>query len=1105
MRWEVAMQCPNCGTGGLGLGQQCSVCGAFCDGSCKHCGFTNQPVARFCGGCGRPTTRPAALGYHALSFLQSNVPPVLVDRILRSGSAMLGERKHVTVLFADVRGSTALIDKLDPEQALEILAPVLKLLMDAVHQHEGFVNQSRGDGIMALFGAPIASEDHAVQACRAALAMRAAVGTLRQKDGSDIAIRVGMNSGHVVIHSIGSDLAMNYDAVGKTVHLAARMETLAAPGSIVLSSATHDLAKGFIAAASKGAVAPKGISEPVEAFELTGMRLRTRWQVRSARGLSAIVGRQSELRTLRRALESAAAGEGQFVTVTGAAGLGKSRLVHEFIRFVAHDWALLETACASQRTSSSYYPVSTLIRASFKIGIDDGPDVVLRRVTEAMDSLDPALRAFLPAILSLLDVKSDDRDWNKLEPAERRQQVIEAVKALVLDQERSTPLLILIEDLHWVDVETRLILENLVGILRKARILLVATQRPDGAAAAPDYPHVRLDVARLDDDASRQLVDWLMGDDIGLTQVKRRILAQAHGNPLFIEELVQALRDTKTLEGRPGDHRLSKASQRVDIPETIHSVLAARIDLLAGLPKSLLQTSAVIGREVPLALLSGMVGIAPAELALHCETLEAADFLYKASSDMTPQYSFKHDLTREVAYGTILVGVRRTLHAKAVEIIESIFSSRLDEHIDRLADHAFRAELWEKAIPYQLRSCRRAVRRGANHDAISIFERGLETLSHLPPSDTKNKAQIDFRLTVIIALEPLGRHRRIAQVLREARAFAETSGDPWRTTAVNCQLGVALWRLGEHESAMAAAEAASALADGIGDPTLIFASRAIVGMVHHEVGAFAQAVELHEKCLTLETPDLDERRAGWAAYPSVILRTFLADSWVDLGELDKAEEIAEDAGRRAEAADHAYSRANINHVRARIRMAQGRHAEALALLRDTWQICLDLEMAQMYPIFAARMGEAYLGVGEVEAALEILSVPERLDVPLAEHAFGWRYLFLAQGRALLAVGRHAEARSVAERALALAESRGEPPQMAYANMLLGDIAAASDDRTAAETHFRRACDLAQVCSMRPLAEGASAALARASRDGKAGLSPPHRARERSALMPGMKK
>ena len=1018
---------------------------------------------------------------------------------------MVGERKHVTVLFADVRGSTALIDQLDPEQALEILAPVLKFLMDTVHKFEGFANQSRGDGIMALFGAPIASEDHAVQACRAALAMRADIGTLRQKIGSDVDIRVGMNSGQVVIHSIGSDLAMNYDAVGKTVHLAARMEQLAAPGTIMLTSATRGLASGFIEATPKGSFAVKGISGPVEAFELTGMRVRTRWQVRSGRGLSTLVGRQSELRALRGALENAAVGNGQLVTVTSAAGFGKSRLVHEFIRFVAQDWSLLETACASQRTSSSYYPISTLIRASFNIGIDDGPEVVAKRVTEGVGRLNPALNDFLPAMLSLLDLASNDPDWNKLEPTERRHRVIEAVKALVLELEKSAPLLILVEDLHWVDVETKLILDNLVSVLSKGRILLIATQRPEGGSGAFSQPHVHLDLAPLDDEAAGQLIDWLMGDDIGLTQVKRRILAQAHGNPLFLEELVQALRDKRILEGLPGNHRLSKDAKRIDIPETIHSVLAARIDLLDGLPKSLLQTSAVIGKDVPVALLTRMVAMAPDDIAIHLAKLEAADFLYKVRLDPTPEYSFKHELTRDVTYGTMLLGLRRSLHAKAVEIIETSFENRLDEHIDRLADHAFFAGLWEKAVPYQLRSCRRAVKRGANQDAISIFERGLETLSHLSMSDTKNKAQIDFRLTVIIALEPLGRHRRIAHVLREARSFAETSGDPWRTAAVNCQLAVALWRLGQHDGALAAAEAASVLANRIGDKPLIFAALHHFGIVHHETGAFSKAVEIHRRCLALETPELDQKRAGWAAYPSVILRTFLANSLIELGELDSAEAMAEEAGRRAEAADHAYSRANIDHVRARVRMAQGRHAEALALLQNTWQICLDLEMAQMYPIFAARMGEAYLGVGNVQAALDILMVPEKLDVPLAEHAFGWRYLFLAQGRAFLAVGRHIDARAAAGRALTLAEERGELPQRAYATKLLGDISAAmGNENGQAEAYFQQALHLAERCAMRPLMESTCAALAKAPmRDGL--NRKPHRARARNALIPGKKK
>ena len=1039
------------------------------DHRCSYCGFFLEPTARFCGGCGRPKARSSETASHALSFLQSDIPADLAERILRSGGAMLGERKHVTVVFADVRDSTALIDQLDPEEALQVLGPVLKSLMDAVHRHDGFVNQTLGDGIMALFGAPIAREDHAVQACSAAIAMRTAVDELNQRTGRDIAIRIGMNSGEVVIHSIGNNLAMNYDAVGKSVHLAARMEELAAPGKILLTAATHDLAKGFITVKPQGFAEVKGISEAVEVFELSAIRMRTRWQVRSARGLSVLVGRQNELRALRSAIQSAAAGNGQSLSIVGAAGLGKSRLIHDFIRNLSAEWTVLETACPSQRTSSSYYPIGILIRAMFGIGIDDSPEAVVSRVKEGIDRLDSNLSVFLPPVLSLLDLNADDQEWKKLEPSERRLKTMEAVKSLVFHYAQSNPSVILVEDLHWADAETKLILQNLATALEGTRSVLIGTQRPEGGPLNRDTTCI--DLSPLDDMTSHQLMDWLMGEDSGLAPLKRRILAQSQGNPLFMEELVQTLKETGFLEGQPGSYRAVKRTGRAEIPQTIHSVLAARIDLLDGFPKSLLQTSAVIGMEISVALLSEMLDVTPADISSELRTLEAADFLRKIRSTTSADYSFKHELTREVVYSTMLLGLRRSLHAKAVEIIESRFPDRLDEYVDRLADHAFKAELWEKAVPYQLRSCRRAIKRGANQDAVSIFERGLETLSHLADSPAKIKAEIDFRLTLVIALEPLGKHRQIADILREASRLADASRDPLRTAAVNCQLAVALWRLGEHDAAMAAAEIASRIANKIGDPSLQFASLLIVGIVHHELGNFATSINMHERCLAIETPELDQKRAGWAAYPSVLLRTFMADSLIELGDLDRAETVAEDASRRAEILDHAYSRANINHVLGRLRTAQGRHAEALFLLRESWQTCLDLEMVQMYPVFAARIGEAYLATGDMETALEILSAPERLDVPLAEHSFGWRYLFVAQGRALLAAGRLAEAQAAGERALALAEERGEPPQQAYAAHLLGETARAENpqDRATAEAYFKRALEVAEKCGMQILA------------------------------------
>jgi len=989
---------------------------------------------------------------------------------------MSGERKHVTVLFADIRGSTALIDKLDPEEALEILGPVLQVLMDATHQHDGFVNQARGDGIMALFGAPIATEDHAVQACRVAIAMRAGINELNRRRTGDISLRIGMNSGDVVIHSIGSNLVMNYDAVGKTVHLAARMEELAASDAIMLTAATYKLAKGFIVAASRGTVALKGVEEPVEIFELDEMLSTTRWQARSSQGLSVLVGRQAELNTLRGALQRAADGNGQALTVVGAAGLGKSRLIHDFVGELPNEWTVLEAACVPQHTRSSYYPISALIRNIFGIRIDDTPGTIAKRMREQIVSLDPTLSKYLPAISSVLDISVEDQaqEWKRLEPPEKRREIIEAIAALILFQERRTPLLIIVEDVHWIDAETKIILHNVLSLLRGVRILVVMTQRSEGGLADPGL--LRLDLSALDDTPSQEMLDRLMGRDVTLQSIRKRIVAKAQGNPLFLEELVQSLAETGCFEGEPGNYRLSKPAGRIEIPQTIHAVLAARIDRLDGLPKTLLQTSAVIGPDVSIALLSGMLEVAPGKIAGDLKTLEKADFLRKMKR-FGSEYSFKHELIREVAYGTMLLGTRRSLHAKALATIETRFADRLAEYIDRLADHAFMAELWEKAIPYQLRSCRRAVRRGANQDAIGIYQRGLETLSHWPASAAKTKAEIDFRLIVVIALEPLGKHRLIADVLREARNLADASSDPLRNAAVNCQLAVALWRIGEHESAMEAAKAANSIAQKIADPALTFASLHHIGIVLHETGAYRESIEIHEKCFAFETPELDVRRAGWAAYPSVVLRTFLADSLIEIGEMERAELMAVEASQRAEAADHFYSRANISHVLARLRVAQGRHGEALSLARECWQTCLDLGIVQMYPILAARMGEAYLAAGDIQAAAEILAKPERLDVPLAENAFGWGWLFVVQGRAFLAANDHAQARTAGKRALALAEERGEPPQQAYAMKLLGDTSLAEGRIPEARGYFERALELATKCGMLPLMDQCSAALA----------------------------
>ncbi|MDX2204209.1 MAG: adenylate/guanylate cyclase domain-containing protein [Hyphomicrobiaceae bacterium] len=1034
--------------------------------------------SRYCAQCGTAVAEEPPTG--GLSILRSPVPPHMAELIRRQGNRMIGDRRRVTVLFADIKGSTERISTLDPEEAMAAIAPVIKILMDAVHAHNGLVNRARGDGIMALFGVPLVNEGHALDACTAALAMRDAVAAAEGSPGT--ALRIGLNSGEVVIQSIGSDLTMNYDASGLTANIAARLEHVAEPGTILISETTRALVKGQMQTEAKGPLALRGVALPVPAYELVAAAPVSRWQARKSLGLSAFTGRSKHLATLDASLPAVERGIGRIVTVTALPGLGKSRLVHELLVGLPAGWLVMQAACSPHRTTSSYHPIAQLMRDLIGLAPGDGDETIETRARSYIRQHDAGLEPLIPAYLSLLDVRTADKAWARLDPVERRLKVMEAVLAALASHAVTRPLLLVIEDVHWCDPETRFIIEALAPRVAGMRMLLLVTQRPEAALRLAETPGtIHIGLEPLETEAAEALARSLLGDDISLVPLKQRILQLADGNPLFIEELVQDLKDRGHLAGSSGDYRLAGKVDTQRLPDSIQAVIAARIDQLDGLRKSVLLTAAVIGRDVPVPLLAHMLGKEAHGLAPTLAQLQAADLLRPEADGQS--YVFKHELIREVAYRSLLVETRRVMHAKAVEFIETRYAERLEEHIDRLADHAFEAQLWAKAVPYQMRSARRALRRGANHEAIAICERAQAALERVPESADRTKAEIDFTLAGIIALEPVGRHQRIANLLTQARDKAKALGDPWRVAAVNCQLVVALWRVGQHKAAMAAAASAEEVARKLGDASLIFAARHNTGIVHHELGNFAAAIAAFRGCLALETPEIDAKRVGWAALPSVVLRTFLADSLFEAGELDDAARVGEEGIARAELAGHAYSRVQINQVRSRIMLAQGQTAEALEMLAADWRTSVELDMVQMHPIIATRLGEAHLAAGDVAAALEVLAQPERLDVPLTENAFGWRYLFLARGHAYLSGGRSEDALSCARRALALAMEREERPQAAYAHELLGRIARERDrNGRLARAHFREAARLAEACGMRLLAS-----RCRTAAGGKAGL------------------
>ena len=630
------VQCLRCQHENPPASNFCLGCGAPLGLACPSCRADLPPGSKFCNKCGTPVSGQVSPGPPSPSP-DAYTPRHLAERILSSKSALEGERKQVTVLFADLKGSMELLADRDPEEARTLLDPVLEHMMEAVHRYEGTVNQVMGDGIMALFGAPLAHEDHAVRACYAALRMQESVKRYAEaafhRHGVPIEIRVGLNSGDVVVRTIGSDLHMDYTAVGQTTHLAARMEQMAKPGTILLSPETLSLAEGFVHVTARGPAPVKGLAAPVEIFELTGASpVRSRLHAGAARGLTRFVGRDAEIGRLHEALARAGEGRGQIVAVMGEPGVGKSRLAWEFTHsHRSQGWLVLETTSVSYGKAITYFPVIELLRRYFGIEPRDDSRMMREKVTGKLLSLDRTLEPALPVFLSLLDVPVEDPEWTKLDPPERRRRTQDGLKRLVLRESQVQPVLLVVEDLHWIDSETQAWLDLLVESLPTARLLLLVNYRPEyghGWGRKTYYQQVRLDT--LPTTNAAELLQALLGTASDLGELQRLLIERTQGNPFFIEESVRVLLEAGALTGERGAYRLARPIQSLHLPATAQAMLAARIDNLAPEDKRLLQAAAVIGKDVPLPLLEAIVEEPQEVVRQALARLQTAEFLYEA-------------------------------------------------------------------------------------------------------------------------------------------------------------------------------------------------------------------------------------------------------------------------------------------------------------------------------------------------------------------------------------------------------------------------------------------------------------------------------------------
>ncbi len=743
------MRCSNCKAENPAGKKFCGDCGAPLANLCPKCGADNPAGKRFCGECGTALGGPAAAA--AKKF---DTPTVRVSEA-PDPEKLEGERKTVTALFADIKGSTELMQDLDPEEARAIVDPALKQMIDAVRRYDGYVVQSTGDGIFALFGAPLAHEDHPQRALYSALRMQEELrrysAKLRENGNLPLEARVGVNTGEVVVRSITTGQGQTeYTPIGHTTNLASRLQTLAPTGSTAISEQTRKLVEGYFALKPLGPTKVKGVTEPVNVYEVVGLGpLRTRLQRSAARGLTRFVGRQHEMETLRRALDQVRVGHGQIVAAMAEAGTGKSRLFYEFKAVSQSGCMVLETFSVSHGKASAYLPIIELLHGYF--GIETGDDGRKRRekVTGRVVALDRALEDTLPYLFALLGLVEGEDPLPQMDGKVKKRRTLEAIKRILLRESINQPLIVIFEDLHWIDEATQELLNLLTDSIGTAKILLLVNYRPEYSHrwnSKTYYTQLRLDP--LGRESAEEMLAALLGEEAELTPLKRLIVEKTEGNPFFMEETVQVLLDEGALV-RNGTVKLTRPLSELKIPPTVQGILAARIDRLQPNEKELLQALAVMGKEFRLGMVKQVVGKPDDELQRLLAELQLGEFIYEQPAFPDIEYTFKHSLTQEVAYGSVLVERRKLLHERAGQALESMYADQLDDNLGELAHHYARSNNVAKAAEYLRRAGELAMKRsGSTAEAIAQLSAALDLVKSMPSSPEREQRETNLRMTL---------------------------------------------------------------------------------------------------------------------------------------------------------------------------------------------------------------------------------------------------------------------------------------------------------------------------------------------------------------------
>ena len=1046
------MQCPVCRHENRGEARFCDECGTPLPRRCRGCGQPNRADAKFCDECGaRLDDAPDALAEmrdDGLSIaLQTYTPRYLAEQILTTRSALEGERKVVTVLFADLADSSAMAQQLDAETLHLLLDRVLQLAAGAVHRYAGTVNSYLGDGMMALFGAPIALEDHVSRAVHAALSIQEAMAGLnaevQHKLGVPVRLRIGLNTGPVVVGRIGVDLRRDYTANSNVVHLASRLQSVAEPGTIVVTEETRRAVAGEVTTELLGPIEIRGQREPVVLYRVTGRRTQSNpLGPRAEQGLTGLVGRSRELDELRFRLACAEAGHGQAMAVVGEPGLGKSRLLYEFRQAIGDaeiDW--LEGHCRAHGLGLPYGPIVEVLRLVFRIDEGDSLSRVGEQLRAGVQELDPALAAELPFLEPLFGLPDDVATLRGLEPKDVKERTQRAIVDVIAAAARQHPLVVVIENLHWRDQSSEDAIASLVGRLPGLPVMLLTTHRPGYQLRWADLPFsTQLSLDRLTDDEREQMAKGLLGGHGVGEELLRFIAERADGNPLFIEEVTRALVERNFVIEQPLRLRLANAAE-LEFPSTIQGIIQARIDALGEVVKHTVQTAAVIGSEFDAGLLTAASETAAA-VPRHLEILKSVELVHEARLLPAVQYRFKHAVIQDVAYRSLLGPRRQALHGTIAHCMEALGRH---EQAAALAHHYAQSAEPERAVGYAIIAGDQAARLYANAEAADYYDQALALVRSLPSSLDLQHAHIDAalkRAAVSTTREALETDERN---LEEARELAAALGDEPRLARVLYWLGRLAYVRGMFDRATQYADRSLTIADQLGDEALAAPPVNLMGRVYYLTGAYDRAAGLLarnvEQMHNLGNPTEEATAAG---YTGVALGA--------LGAFERALAYADRGLRLGQQLQNPFVEAAAYNYRAVAHCFRGSAAAAIADCRAAREIAE--RVGDRFRIYLVQFyeGQAWAMAGDPAKARTLLEDSIALAKELGTTTL------LAWGKGLLAIsltalGEMREAETECREALRLAEETHDRLAGALARRAFAAVTARLEpaDRAAAET------------------------------------------------------